>query len=238
MTMAFKKTATKTTRPLVWTYTLLNTYRSICAHQAWRRYILKKGDPGFIPFVMTPQVELGNRVHEALESRIQGRKPLPVDLHAYESFATPFDGLPEVKCESKLAITREGKPCDYFATDVWGRGRADLVAMQGHAAQLIDWKTGSSRYESPFELEIQALLLQAKYPHLRTIHGQYVWLKENRLSTSYDLSDTRATWQTVQHLVKLIENDLERGIFDKEQGPLCSWCDVLDCEFNKKSQAA
>ncbi len=221
------------TSPFTWTYTLLNTYRSICAHQAYRRYILKKGERGHVPFVSTPAVELGNAVHTALELRLQGNKPLPESMHAYEPFAKAFEGR-VVKCEPKLAVTREGKPCDYFGAEVWGRGRADVAVVENGKAYLADWKSGSSKYESPFELEVQALLLKAKYPHLTMIHGQYVWLKENRLGELYDLSDTDTTWQTICHLVSLIENDLERGVFDKEPGPLCAWCDCLDCEYNKK----
>ena len=115
-------------------------------------------------------------------------------------------------------------------------GLADVAVINGTTAYLADWKTGNVK-EDPFELEVQAVLLKAKYPEIQKVMGQYVWLKEMRLGQLYDVSDMHGTWQQINHLVRLIENDLTRGEFDKEPGPLCGgkWgsCAVKDCEHRK-----
>lgn len=213
-------------KPLVWTYTMLKTYRDVCAHQTYRKYILKD-----VPYTPTPEMARGNAVHDALELRVGAGKPLPTDMHDYERFARAFDGK-NPKCEPKLAVTRDGKSTSYFDRDVWGRGRADVCLVQDDRAYFCDWKTGKVR-EDPFELEVQAVLLKAKYPNLRVIKGQYAWLKEMTLGPVHDLSHTAQTWGTIQHLVKLIEADRAKGEFDKEPGPLCGWCEISDCAHNK-----
>jgi hypothetical protein len=222
-------------RPMTWTYTMLQTYLDICAHQAFRRYMLKKGDPGHIPYVETKEMRWGNEVHTAMEYRLLGGKPLPEPMHTFEKFAVPFDGRKPI-CEPKLAINRDWKIVDYFAKDVWGRNRCDVALIQGDKAYLLDWKTGKPR-ENPFELEIQAVFLRLKYPQVRTIMGQFCWLKEDRMGPLHDLSDVQATCRKIVETIRMIEADQAAGEFDKEPSPLCGWCDVMDCEHNKKPEA-
>ncbi len=218
-------------RKLVYTYSMLNTY-SICAHQMARRYIIK--DLG--PFVETPAMKHGNEVHSAMEMRICGGKPLPDGMQQYEPFAAVFDGR-NAQAEPKLAITREGHPCDYYGDKtqdvskrVWLRGRADVLVLGTDNAYLADHKTGSDKFEDPFELEIQALMVKAKYPHLTKIVGQYFWLKNLRVGQLYDLSDFQKTWNEVHRLAAAIEEDRTHEDFEKRQSGLCGWCDVKDCE--------
>lgn len=214
-------------KPLVWSFTLLNTYDDVCPHQTLRRYVRKD-----IPYVETPEMKWGNDVHAALEYRVGGKKPLPVAMQSFEPFAAAFDGEQAV-CEQKLGVTADGTPSEFFGDRVWGRGKLDVTIVKDRTAYLGDWKTGNSKYEKPFELEVQAVLLQAKYPHLTKIVGQYIWLKENRLGRMYDLSNTRQTWAKICDIMQRVERDRASGEWEKKQGPLCGFCDVKDCEKNK-----
>ena len=216
-------------RPIVWSYTMLNTYRSICPHQAAERFVYKR-----VPFKETPQVKRGNAVHSAMEYRIRGGKPLPVDMHQYEPFAAVFDGRP-AQVEQWLGVTREGKACDSRSVAVWGRGKLDLHLVNGDTAYLLDHKTGKVR-EDPFELEVQAVLLHAKYPDLKRIVGQYLWLSEMRTGQMHDLSQTNKTWNEISWIASAIEVDRKAQKWEKRQGPLCSWCPCVECEFNKLPQ--
>lgn len=209
------------------TFTWLNTYRNICPHQAYRRYILKD-----VKYVSTPAMEAGNAVHTAMENRVGKGKVLPDEYRQYEPFASCFNDLP-VKVEWKLGVTTEGKPCDWYDTKIFIRTKLDLSLVNGETGYLLDWKTGKVR-EDPFELEVQAVALHASNPHLKKIVGQFAWLKENRLGQMHDLSQTNRTWTTICETVTAAQKDLDRGVFEKRQGPLCRWCDCLDCEFNEK----
>lgn len=211
-------------KPLIYSYTLLNTYRNICPHQMKRRYI----DKAF-PYVETPQMAWGNKVHLAMEHRVGGGKPLPADMRQWEKFAAPFYAV-KAKAEMKLGITKDRKPTDFFAKDVWLRGKVDVTVINGNAALLPDFKTGKVR-EDPFELEVQALLVHAKYPHLTSIHGFYIWLAENRIGAKYDLSHVDDTFTYVQRIAADLEEDMRNGEFEKRKGGLCPWCPCDDCEW-------
>jgi hypothetical protein len=211
------------TKPLILSYTILNTYRNICPHQAYRRYIKKD-----LPYVETPQMAFGNKVHLALEHRVAGGKPLPQDMHQWEKFAAGFYQM-KAKAEMKLGITKEGKPCDFFADDVWLRGKLDVTVLNGASALLFDYKTGKVR-EDPFELEVQALLLAAKWPDLTAISGCFLWLSENRIGQKHDLSHTRDTWIYVNRIAEDLAEDIHNDDFEKRRGGLCDWCPCDDCE--------
>ncbi len=212
----------ETKKPLVLSYTMLNTYRNICPYQAKARFIDKK-----YPFVKTPQLEWGDTVHKAMELRIGGGKPLPQTMHQWEKFAAPFYAV-KAKAEMKLGMTAGGHACDFFAKDVWLRGKADVMVVNGNAALLPDFKTGKVR-EDPLELEIQALLLNAKYPNLTSISGFYIWLAENRIGQKHDVSHTRDTFTYVQRIAADLEEDMRNGEFEQRRGGLCPYCPCDDC---------
>lgn len=209
-------------KPLVYSYTMLSTFDT-CPHRCYRQYIKRD-----IPYVATPEMEWGNTVHSAMEYRIGG-KPLPENMRQWEPLAAVF-ARPGARAEMKTGVTREGKPTDFFGKDVFLRGKIDVTLIQGTSAFLPDWKTGSSRYESPFELEIQAVMLHAANPYLTKIGGCYVWLKENRIGQTYDLTSTNSTWAKVNNKVEEIEDCAAANEWPKTKNPLCGYCSVRDCE--------
>src|ERR1035437_6241196 len=118
----------------------------------------------------------GNAIHSAFEYRVSGGKPLPGSMHQWEYFAKPFDGAGAV-VEQKLCIAANGHAVGYWDVSVWFRGKADLAIVKGETAYINDWKSGGSKYEDPFELATNAVLIHAKYPQLKKIVGGYTWLK-------------------------------------------------------------
>lgn len=213
-------------RPIVWSYSMLHCFHDICPRQGDARYIARR-----VKFVETEEIKWGNKVHEAFELRVGGAKPLPLEMQAWERFATPYDGR-GARVEQWFGITAQGQACDSRAREVWGRGKVDLHIVNGTAAFINDWKTGNSKYEDPFELEVSALFIHAKYPHLTTIKGQYTWLKEERTSQIYDLSNTAATWAQVCNIMNNILAWRTVGEYPMRQTPLCGWCQDFTCPHN------
>jgi hypothetical protein len=224
-----RRQETSMQKPLVYSYTMLNTADN-CLHKAYRQYVKKD-----LKFVETPEMKFGNEVHSAMEYRIGG-KPLPESMRHWEPLVAVYAERKAIP-EMKLGITREGKPTGFFDKDVFFRGKADVVLRNGQAAFLGDWKTGSSKYENPFELECQAVGVHAAMPNLRKIAGHYIWLKENRTGEVYDLTDTRSAWAKINNKVEVIEDNMKSGEWPKNKNPLCGWCPVLDCENNPKRTA-
>ena len=215
-------------KPLVYTFSILNAYLN-CPEQMQRRYIAK--DLG--PYVETPEIAFGDKVHTAFEHRVGAGKPLPAEMEVWEQFAAPFDGQQPL-VEQKLAMRKDGTACDFWDKDAWFRGKGDLTLIKDTTAYINDWKTGKSSYEHPFELQTNALLLKAKFPQLIKVCGSFTWLKENRVGQLYDLSDFRATWNQINEVIANIERDRAAGEWHKKQSGLCGWCSVKDCEHHRE----
>lgn len=217
-------------KPYTWAFTSLNTYDDVCGYQFFRTYVKKD-----IPYVATPEMAWGKEVHTAMEYRVGGGKVLPDNMRKWEPFAAAFDGV-GARTELKLAITREGRPTGQWDQDVHGRGLVDVAVINGTKAVISDWKTGGSKYEKPFELQIHAMLLKAANPQLTQVVGNYVWLKEDRAGQVYDLSDFNKTWARVTGIVAKIENDMASGVFEQRRNPLCGWCRIFDCPHNTNAK--
>ncbi len=205
-----------------WSYSLLNTAEN-CLRKAHHIYWLKD-----LPREDSEALRWGIRVHDALEKRINDGKPLPEELKDYERFAAPLKiGKAEIKC----GIRQDGTKTDFFAKDVWGRGKVDAAFVDANKALIVDWKTGKVR-EDPDELEIGAVLLKAMFPQIDKIMGWYVWLKDKKMGKMWDLSDTATKLPQIRERVARIEDAERTGHFPPQQNPLCGWCPVKTCEFH------
>jgi hypothetical protein len=212
-------------------HTYLDTFER-CPKQAWHKYVLRDQ-----PFVETKELKWGNAVHTALEHRCGPEKtPLPDTMRAYETFATIVDQLSEVYVEEKLGMRRDGAPVEFFSKQgLWLRGKVDVLSLRDNTAFIIDWKTGKKR-EDPRELEEHALLVKARYPNIKVAKGCYVWLKDNEVGKTHDLSDFDATYDRVAGLMEMADTMLARQIeWPARQNPLCGWCGVHSCRYNPKT---
>lgn len=209
----------------VYSFTFLNTW-DICPSQAFHRYVAKTH-----PFVGTDASKWGNVVHDAMKLRLRHKTPLPKEVAKYEPFVMAIEPY-VISVEEKVGIKRDGTPCGFFDEDVWLRGLADVVAARENSAMLPDWKTGKRR-EDPFELEIQAVLIQAKWPQFEKITGHYVWLQDGVVGKPHDVSNVGETLEVLQDKADEIEQMNRTGIWPAKQGPLCGFCPVLSCGFNR-----
>lgn len=212
-------------KPFIYTYTNISSFEN-CPYQMFRVYVKKD-----IPYVASPEQDWGNQVHDAFDKRVAGKKPLPETMRQWEPFAAAFDPY-QCRTELQGAITREGRPTGWWDKDCFFRIKIDVAVIYTPNAAINDWKTGNSRYESPFEIALAALALKAANPHLTMVKGRYTWLKENRAGTEYDLSDFSSTWTKLNNAVEKIEDSMNSGEWEKKRTPLCGWCRVFDCENN------
>lgn len=220
-------------RPVIWNYTLLKTYRDICQRQAALRYIEK-----IFPYEETEDMRWGNQVHKAFEKRLQRKIPLPDSMRQWEPFAAAFDGRP-VLCEMQIGVDINFQPVDYHDKSgaLYGRGKADVAVLsQDYThAFLGDWKSGTPR-EEPFEHEVNAVLLKARYPQLQVIKAQYFWLKENRAGPVHDVSHVERTQGEIRRIHQMILNDRSTGHWPVMTSPLCKWCPDRGCEHNRRHE--
>lgn len=223
-------------------HTFLNDFDN-CPHKAYRKFI-KKDLP------KQPQTEAmawGNTVHSAFEVRIKHGTQFPPEMSKYEAIAAPLVAA-GAAAEKMLGITSTGAHCDFFAPDVWLRGKIDATVVRlplsglpdpagggSTTAVIFDWKTGKRREEKA-ELLTHAVLLKAWKPSVQKITAHYVWLQDNEVGKAHDVSDTETKLAEIRSVMNTVQNCLEIEDFPKRPNPLCGWCDVMDCEFNRKGR--
>ena len=219
-------------------HTFLNDWDN-CPHKAFRKYI-KKDLP---KFVQTDAMKWGNEVHSAFEVRIKHGTTWPKGMEKYEAIAAPLVQAGAV-AEKMLGITEAGTLCDFFAKDVWLRGKIDATIVRSlnepvddtySAAAIFDWKTGKRREEKA-ELLTHAVLLKAWQPTVQKITAHYVWLQDNEVGRAHDVSDTESKLADIRSTMNTVKNCIEAENFPKRPNPLCGWCDVMDCDHNKKGR--
>lgn len=208
----------------VWSYSFLSNYIN-CPRKAQAIYINKE-----VPYTESPEAAYGNQVHKDLELAVKNRKFVHEPIEAANKFLRDLYSLPctDLIAEQQFGITREWEACDFFSPRVWGRGKLDVTALiSRRVALLFDYKTGKVREDS-FELEVQALLLKAKYPDLQIIKGCYIWLKEDKYGEVYNLSDRLdQTKKTIEEIMYKVG----QGLFYTQKNPLCGWCSLRSCRY-------
>ena len=207
-------------------HTFLNDFGN-CPHKAFRKYIAK--DLPRQP--QTHQMRFGNEVHSAFEVRIKHGTAFPKDMQKYEAIAAPLVAAGAV-AEKMLGIDDRGALCDFFAPEVWLRGKVDASIVRDGTAAIFDWKTGKKREEKA-ELLVHAVLLKAAQPTIQKVTAHYVWLQDNEVGKAHDVSDTETTLAGIRMTMQGVANCIEEENFPKRPNPLCGWCPVSDCEFNR-----
>lgn len=216
-------------------YTFLRDWGN-CPHKAYRRYI-KKDLP---KFVHTKESKWGDDVHTAFEVRIKHGTAFPPGMEKFEAIAAPLVQA-GAAAERMLGVTVDGRLCDFFAPDVWLRGKIDATVYRDNnvgvlpTAAIFDWKTGKRREERD-ELAIHAVLLKAWKPTVQKITAYYVWLQDNEVGKPHDVSNTEQMFRNINYVMNDVANAIEVENFPKRRNPLCGWCPVEDCEFNTKGR--
>jgi hypothetical protein len=187
----------------------------------------------------------GNFVHEHAEGYLkQPGYQLPVsNPESMNAFPVPakykdyFDALlklpGEHHVEMKMALNKQLQPVEYYAKDVWVRGKGDFVAVDGVLARGVDHKTGKRKPSR--QMVLMALLIFYHFPKVEEVRTAFFWLKTNERDTGkYRRADIPAMWNMFLTSLKQYKEAYARDIWQPRQSGLCAgWCPVTDCEFWK-----
>jgi CRISPR/Cas system-associated exonuclease Cas4 (RecB family) len=209
---------------MILSYSFIRDYQN-CPRKAHHKYVLRD-----LPKEDSAALRHGNLVHKMLEDAINENKPLSENYKRYVSALRSLQS--PVKAEVKLASDPNGSPCDFFAAEAAFRGKVDVLVSNDREAVLVDWKTGKVR-EDPLELEIQACLTKINYSQLKIISGYYVWLAEARIGKKFIFKENE---QTFRWLSKLRKEIMGLEEWKPMPNPLCGWCQLLSCEFNRRGK--
>lgn len=180
----------------------------------------------------------GVEVHKALELRVAEGTPLPPKYKRYIPIVEAVVKAPGEKlAEMKFGLTKDLKPTEFFADDVWVRGVLDLTVLQGEKAIVLDWKTGKPKTD-PSQLDLFAGAAFALYPEVKTVESAFVWLAHGKVDRhTRSRGGMTEAWSAFTSRVHRMELALEEDHFPPKPSGLCkAWCPVPSnlCEFSGK----
>lgn len=184
----------------------------------------------------TEQIRYGKEVHKALEDYVRDGTPLAKN---YLRFKPMVDALLEAggdrHVEYQMALDVNKRPCDFDSPDYWVRGITDLLIINGPVAYIVDYKTGSAKYPDAKQLKLMALLTFTHFPEVQEIKGGLLFVLHNSFITdTYKRDRTEDLWAAFQGDLFRLNHSYETDVWPPNPTPLCGWCPVVTCEFQKE----
>ena len=217
---------------VVWSFSSLKTFE-----QCPRKYYHVKIAKDIIE-KDTQATIYGKDVHSTAEHYIRDGKPIP---KKYEYLQPVLDTLNNIEgdkhCELKLGLTKDLEPCSFSAKNVWWHGIADLVVInEGKGlAHSIDFKTSkSARYADVKQLDLVAIGIFKKFPTIKRVKSALAFVVSNEfVKAEHVVEDIPKYIEKPAQSVQRIEAAISNNVWNPVQGPLCRFCPVTSCEFNR-----
>ena len=190
------------------------------------------------PFTDTQATLYGKELHSAAEHYIKDDTPLPPQFEFIKEMLDALKAKPGRKlCEHEMGVTADLQPCGFMDKDVWVRGIADLLIIDDEnlTARVVDYKTGNNKYPDREQLRLMALMVFVHFPHIRKVSGGLLFVVKNDLvKASFLRGEAEEYWWDYRERVARIEKAHETGVWNPKPTPLCGWCVVKTCEYNRK----
>jgi hypothetical protein len=221
------KTIRNRPKPFSWSYSKLKNFRA-CPKKHYHVDVLKDfQEPE------SDELRWGNTVHKVLAQRVgQGTVLPPVHEPMLEPWAQRIMSREwdDLMVENQLAIREDLSPCEWFADDAWYRGIADLIAIEGSAALVWDYKTGKVK-EDETQLALMAQCVFSHRPDVKAIRTEFIWLKEDaRSRADFTRADMPELWNRLLPELRVLKDAYATTSFPAEPGGLCRrWCPVKSC---------
>lgn len=217
---------------IVWSFSSLKTFQQ-CPLKYYHTKVIKD-----IKEPDTKATLYGKTAHTVAEEYIRDGKPIP---EAFEYMAPTLQVLNAIEgeklCEVKLGLTKDLEPCEFDAPDVWWHGIADLVVINRETgvAYSVDYKTSkSARYADAKQLDLVACGLFAKFPEIQRVKSALIFVVSKELVKKEHHREMMHKYiaSPAQDIAR-IEAALDNGVWNPVQGPLCKFCAVKHCEYNR-----
>ncbi len=217
---------------VVWSFSSLKTFEQ-CPRKYYHVKIAKD-----IVEKDTVATLYGKAMHSAAEHYIRDGEPLPKH---YEHLQPVLDTLAEIDgdkyCELKLGLTKDLEACSFNAKNVWWHGIADLVVINEtkKLAYSVDFKTSkNARYADTKQLDLVAIGLFKKFPAIKRVKSALVFVVSNEfVRTEHTVDDIPKYIKKPAQVVQRIEAAISNNVWNPVEGPLCRFCPVKTCEFNR-----
>jgi len=215
-----------------WSYSSLTLFQQ-CPRKYFHLRVLKD-----VVEPESPAMLYGTQVHEAAELYVRDGTKIPEKFAFIKPVLDTLIATPGTKlCEYKMGLTKDKEPCDFFAEDVWFRGVADLLILNGSTAYVVDYKTGkSAQYADKKQLELMALAVFKHFPVIERVKAGLVFLvSEEFVREQYNVDIQDERWAMWDSEIKRIEDAMENDTWNPKQNFTCKkFCLIEHCEHNGK----
>lgn len=218
---------------IIWSYSSIKTFDQ-CAKKYYHLRVAKDTeDKG------TEATLYGQEMHKAAEDFVRERKPIPHKFKYLEEALNVLADIPGEKlCEKKLGIKLvDGvyQPCDFFDKDVWWRGIADLLIIDGDKAYLVDYKTSkNAKYADTKQLDLLAGAVFLHYPQVQVVKSALAFVVSVELvKKTHTASDRDSYLGVFNTQLDRLKAAHESNVWNAVTGPLCKFCPVKTCEHNR-----
>lgn len=220
---------TKTLDP-PWSYSSLNDFET-CPRRFYEMRVAKR-----VKDTESEHMADGNAVHKSLELYVQHGRPLPEKHERFKPVADIVLATPGTKqAELSFGLTQSLQPTDFFARDVWVRGKLDLTITNGTKAIVLDWKTGKVKTD-PSQLDLFAAAAFALNPALTHVKAGYVWLAHGSVTNEkYTRDRVEPIWLDFRRRAGRIAQAARENEYVPKPSGLCrKHCAVpfSRCEFS------
>lgn len=160
-------------KPTAWSPSSKATYE-LCPRQ------YKHGRIDKLPEAKHPAAERGIWIHKKGEEFLKGAiKKVPVE---YKHFSHELTQLRKLKAapEASWGVTSKWEPVDFFAKNVWGRGKMDASVIVDDTLHIVDFKSGKVK-DYKDQVEIYAAFALSFFPNVAHIRAELWYLDHEHL---------------------------------------------------------
>jgi len=182
----------------------------------------------------------GSSMHKAAEDYIKEGTPVPPQFNYVLNVLDVLKRIEGEKyCELKLGLRKNkaGKlqPCDFNEPNYWWHGIADLVIINGSVGYSVDYKTSkNAKYADTKQLDIAAAALFIHFPQLEKIKSGLVFVVSNEfIRKDHYVEHLDSYLKSFNPLLDRLEAAFTNDVWNTNTGPLCKFCPVTQCTFNR-----
>ena len=218
--------------PIKWSFSSLKTFQQ-CPKKYYHTKVIKD-----IKESDTVATLYGKSAHTVAEEYIRDGVDIPPAFEYLRDTLDALVAIPGIKlCEEMLGLTKDLEPCAFDAPEAWWRGIADLVVLDEdkELAWSVDYKTSkNARYADVKQLDLVATAIFKKYPKIKKIKSALLFVVSKEfVKATHHAEMTAKYMEAPSRDVARIEAALENGVWNPVSGPLCRFCAVKQCEYNR-----
>jgi hypothetical protein len=219
-------------RPIIaWSFSAYSDFNN-CAYKYYRVRVAKDIND-------TNQANAkGDDDHKAFENYVGKTIKLPEHLERFKPGLDKLKRAPgHIITEGKFALDQNYNPCDFKDwQNAWVRAITDYSVINGTTCATIDYKFGKPRKDSDQNALVAAVLMHT-YPQLQLVKTAYWYaLHDKWVPDQFTREDIPGIWNRFLPTINKMVQAKQRNEWPKTPNPLCAWCPVHDCQWNKNPQ--